>query len=263
MSENQSGSGDDWSRLLFAQQKIYQQQQEAERASQQQQNQKQPAGQKDPGSDSRNMASKSPGSQKAASKGVHNQKIPTADPESERMGAGSQKKLSSIPVMATPGLNKQETSLKCLSGRKIVEEKISRNGASVQNSGGEGQEVANEAGIGSQVATNGRHLTRDNPTVTGQLVKGDQQKTMRGQQNLPIGGKSLREECSGLVTQLRDEVLQILGPELKAQEVASERVVVRTQILMRDAVDYKNKLEAVKSQYTARLQQVSSALGKK
>jgi len=259
MSENETGSGDDWSRLLFTQQKIYQQQQEAERARQQQQNQKGPAGQKDPGSNSLNLASKSYGSQKEASKGVHNQKISTSDPKSEQMGAVG----TGSPAMATPGLNKQETSLKCLSGRKIVEEKISRNGASVQNSGGEGQEVANEAGIGSQVATNGRHLTRDNPTVTGQLVKGDQQKTMRGQQNLPIGGKSLREECSGLVTQLRDEVLQILGPELKAQEVASERVVVRTQILMRDAVDYKNKLEAVKSQYTARLQQVSSALGKK
>ena len=67
-----------------------------------------------------------------------------------------------------------------------------------------------------------------------QLLKGGQQQT--------FGSKSLREEYSSLVTQLRDEVLQILEPELKAQEESSERVVVRTQILMRDAVDYKNKL---------------------
>ena len=91
--------------------------------------------------------------------------------------------------------------------------------------------------------------------IADQLSEGDKQQT--------FGGKSLRGECSSLVAQLRDEVLQILEPELKAQEESSERVVVRTQILMRDAVEYKNKLEAMKNRYTARLQQVSSALVKK
>ena len=94
--------------------------------------------------------------------------------------------------------------------------------------------------------------------IADQLSEGDE-----GDKQQTLGSISLRGECSSLVAQLRDEVLQILEPELKAQEESSERVVVRTQILMRDAVEYKNKLEAMKSQYTARLQQVSSALGKK
>merc|ERR1711874_833877 len=63
-----------------------------------------------------------------------------------------------------------------------------------------------------------------------------------GQEFPSPGTNSLHVQVGSLVTQLRDEVLQMVEPELRAQDEANERMVTRAQILIRDAVEYKNKL---------------------
>ena len=68
---------------------------------------------------------------------------------------------------------------------------------------------------------------------------------------------------SGLVNQLRDEVMQMMEKEVTEQEERVESLLAKGQDLLSDTEQYRNKLEAVKSQYAERLRQVSSALVKK
>ena len=84
--------------------------------------------------------------------------------------------------------------------------------------------------------------------------------------NTPVSGShSLDGEwsTSGLVKQLRDEVMQVMEKEVTEQEEGVQILLARGQELLRDTEQYRNKLEAVKSRYADRLRQVSSVLVKK
>ena len=84
--------------------------------------------------------------------------------------------------------------------------------------------------------------------------------------NTPVSGShSLDGEwsTSGLVKQLRDEVMQVMEKEVTEQEEGVQILLARGQELLRDTEQYRHKLEAVKSQYADRLRQVSSVLVKK
>jgi len=102
--------------------------------------------------------------------------------------------------------------------------------------------------------TTGDDLETENSS--GQRGEGDGKEPSAAE---PEVGIVVSEELGKWASELRDEVMMMV-PTLQQQEEEDESMVTKAQILLRDAIQYEQKLAALKNQYTARLDQVSSSL---
>jgi len=72
----------------------------------------------------------------------------------------------------------------------------------------------------------------------------------------------LSEKLGSLASELKDEVMT-MQPSIQKQENQDKSIITSAQKILRDAIDYREKLDAQKEQYAARLGQVSNALALK
>ena len=94
------------------------------------------------------------------------------------------------------------------------------------------------------------------------IIQGDFNGVDDGESHEGSTSFLLSERLGSLASELRDEVMT-MQPSIQKQEAEDEGLITSAQQILRDAIEYREKLDALKEQYGARLGRVSDALAVK